>query len=163
MIFVHGWTCDETSWSGQVPVISRSFRVITLDLPGHGRSGTPASGRFSMTLFARAVDAVRSDANVDRAILVGHSMGVSVIREYAVLYPDHAAALALVDGGVFLPHISIARFTSNDGLAELKETIGSHRDDAPGPTRLVRRIEFVKVWLSDQMPEFQTLASYNLA
>src|SRR5687768_4790461 len=34
VIFVHGWTCDGTSWEGQVPAISRSHRVITLDLPG---------------------------------------------------------------------------------------------------------------------------------
>jgi 2'-5' RNA ligase len=67
-----------------------------------------------------------------------------------------------IDAGVFLPHVSIARFTSNDGLAHLKETIASHRDDL-GPTVSARRIEFVKVWLSESVPEFQTLASYNLA
>jgi 2'-5' RNA ligase len=67
-----------------------------------------------------------------------------------------------IDAGVFLPHVSIARFTSNDGLAQLKEAIAARRDDM-GPAVSVRRIEFVKVWLSDQMPEFQTLASYNLA
>ena len=68
-----------------------------------------------------------------------------------------------IDAGVFLPHVSIARFTSNDGLPQLREAIASHRDDAEGPTVLVRRIEFVKVWLSEQTPEFQTLASYNLS
>ena len=68
-----------------------------------------------------------------------------------------------IDAGVFLPHVSIARFTSNDGLAQLKETIASHRDDDGGPAVLVRRVEFVKVWLSETTPEFQTLASYNLS
>ena len=57
VIFVHGWTCDETAWSGQVPAISRSHRVITLDLPGHGRSGMPADGEVSIERFARAVEA----------------------------------------------------------------------------------------------------------
>src|SRR5262245_32843548 len=58
VILVHGWTCDESSWSEQVPVLSRTYRVITLDLPGHGKSGMP-TGAWSMELFARAVEAVR--------------------------------------------------------------------------------------------------------
>ena len=103
VMFVHGWTCDETAWSAQVPAVSGKYRVITLNLPGHGRSGSPASGKFSMPLFAGAVEAVRSEAGVDRAVLVGHSMGVPVIREYALMFPERVAALVLVDGGVFTP------------------------------------------------------------
>ncbi len=103
VIFVHGWTCDETAWSGQVPAISRSHRVITLDLPGHGRSGMPADGEVSIDRFARAVEAVRNTAGVDRAVLVGHSMGTPVVRQYALMYPEHVSALVLVDGLVLMP------------------------------------------------------------
>lgn len=67
-----------------------------------------------------------------------------------------------IDAGVFLPHVSIARFTSNDGLAQLKAVLASVRSEAAGPVVHVGRIEFVKVWLSEAMPEFQTLATYNL-
>jgi len=86
-----------------VPVISLKYRVITLDLPGHGQSGSPASGMFSMELFARAVEAVRAEADVDRVVLVGHSMGTPVIRTYALMYPQHVSALVLVDGLVQVP------------------------------------------------------------
>ena len=98
IIFVHGWTCDETSWQGQVPAFSKQYRVITLDLPGHGKSDLPKDGTFSMALFARAVEAVRAEAKVDRAVFVGHSMGTPVIRTYALMYPAHVAGLVLVDG-----------------------------------------------------------------
>jgi len=98
VILVHGWTCDESSWEAQVPVLSRNYRVITLDLPGHGKSDPPKDGKFSMTGFARAVEAVRAEAKVDRVVLVGHSMGTPVIREYARLYPKHVAGLVPVDG-----------------------------------------------------------------
>jgi pimeloyl-ACP methyl ester carboxylesterase len=97
VIFVHGWTCDDTSWRGQVTDVSRNYRVITLDLPGHGRSGMPASG-FSMELFARAIEVVRTEAKIDKAVLVGHSMGTPVIRKYALMYPDRVAGLVIVDG-----------------------------------------------------------------
>jgi sigma-B regulation protein RsbQ len=98
VILVHGWTCDETSWKYTVPALAEKYRVITLDLPGHGQSGSPKDGKFSMELFARAVEAVRSEAKADRVVLVGHSMGTPVIREYARLYPQHVAGLVLVDG-----------------------------------------------------------------
>ncbi len=59
IVFVHGWTCDETSWAEQVPVFEKNYRVITLDLPGHGRSGSPAHGPLTMELFAKSIEAVR--------------------------------------------------------------------------------------------------------
>src|SRR4051794_37475197 len=62
VILVHGWTCDESSWDAQVPVLSQKYRVITLDLPGHGQSDPPKDGKFSMVGFARAVEAVRAEA-----------------------------------------------------------------------------------------------------
>ena len=98
IIFVHGWTCDESSWQGQVPAFSKQYRVITVDLPGHGKSDLPKDGKFSMALFARAVEAVRAEAKVDRAVFVGHSMGTPVIRTFATMYPSRVAGLVLVDG-----------------------------------------------------------------
>jgi pimeloyl-ACP methyl ester carboxylesterase len=98
VVFVHGWTCDSSSWVGQVPALTSTYRVITLDLPGHGQSASPADGKFSMDLFARAVEAVRAEEKADRIILVGHSMGAPVIRQYARLYPKRVAALVAVDG-----------------------------------------------------------------
>jgi pimeloyl-ACP methyl ester carboxylesterase len=103
IILVHGWTCDDTSWTEQVPALAKTFRVVTLDLPGHGRSDAPPDGRFSMDLFARAVEAVRRESKADKVVLVGHSMGTPVIRQYARLYPEHVAGLVLVDGLVFRP------------------------------------------------------------
>jgi pimeloyl-ACP methyl ester carboxylesterase len=100
VILVHGWTCDETAWKLQVPELSKSYRVITLDLPGHGKSGSPKDRKLSMDLFARAVEAVRVESKVDRAVLVGHSMGTPVIIQYARLFPAHVAGLVAVDGSV---------------------------------------------------------------
>jgi len=98
VILVHGWTCDESSWDAQVPVLSRTYRVITLDLPGHGKSDPPKDGKFSMAVFAQAVEAVRAEAKIDKVVLVGHSMGTPVIRQYARMYPQHVAGLVPVDG-----------------------------------------------------------------
>lgn len=98
IIFVHGWTCDDSSWAAQVPAFSGDYQVITLDLPGHGQSASPAQEDFSMDLFAAAVEAVRAEAGAEKVVLVGHSMGAVVIREYALDYPEHVAGLVAVDG-----------------------------------------------------------------
>ena len=98
VILVHGYTCDETTWSEQVPALARQYRVITLDLPGHGRSDSPKDGKFSMDLFARAIEAVRAEVKAERVVAVGHSMGTPVVLRYAHLYPAHVSALVFVDG-----------------------------------------------------------------
>jgi pimeloyl-ACP methyl ester carboxylesterase len=102
IILVHGWTCDETTWESQVPVLSQEFRVITLDLPGHGKSGSPKDGKLTMDLFARAVEAVRAEAKAERVVAVGHSMGTPVVVQYERLFPQHTAGLVFVDGLVNL-------------------------------------------------------------
>ncbi len=121
IILVHGWTCDETTWQSQVSALAGDFQVITLDLPGHGRSGSPKDGKFSVDLFARAIEAVRSEAKADRVALAGHSMGTPVVIQYARLYPQHTVALVLVDGLVSAPPQSLVtsmadQFTGPDGL-----------------------------------------------
>ncbi len=106
LLFVHGWTCDSTTWAAQVAEFSKRYRVITLDLPGHGRSQQPAGGLYSMAVFAQAVEAVRRAAGADRLVLIGHSMGGPVVRQYALTYPQHVEALVMVEGLVQNPTIS---------------------------------------------------------
>ncbi len=102
IVFVHGWTCDESSWREQVRFFKKNYRVITLDLPGHGKSGSPANGPLTMELFAKSIEAVRAEAKAGKIVLVGHSMGTPVIRQYARLYPSNVAALVPVDGVLHL-------------------------------------------------------------
>jgi pimeloyl-ACP methyl ester carboxylesterase len=104
IVLVHGWTCDSSSWDAQVPALAKRYRVITLDLPGHGRSGAPRNGKFSLDMFASAIEMVRAEARVDRIVLIGHSMGAPIIRQYARHYPDHVAGLVAVDGPLDMRH-----------------------------------------------------------
>jgi pimeloyl-ACP methyl ester carboxylesterase len=100
ILFIHGWTCDETSWSAQVPAFEKEYRVVTIDLPGHGKSEFPKDKALSLDVFARAVEAVREEVKAEKVVLVGHSMGAAVIGQYAVKYPQRVAGLVAVDGGL---------------------------------------------------------------
>jgi pimeloyl-ACP methyl ester carboxylesterase len=97
VFLIHGYTCDETSWSEQSP-IAKQYRVVTVDLPGHGKSDVPKVEQFSMDLFARAIEAVRAELGVNRIVLTGHSMGALVVLKYAHNYPEHTIALVFADG-----------------------------------------------------------------
>ena len=141
LVFVHGWTCDSSSWDAQVPAFARKYRVVTLDLPGHGQSGAPADGKFSVDLFARAVEAVRAETKADRIVLVGHSMGAPVIRQYVRRFPQHVAALVAVDGP-----LDMSQFNG-----------GSSAPAAPppvtGPQGLATREKMIRSMFTAQTPE----------
>ncbi|MBA4378818.1 MAG: alpha/beta hydrolase [Gemmatimonas sp.] len=96
LVFVHGWSCDARYWRAQVPQFSMHHRVITLDLAGHGHSGA-ARERFTMASFGQDVLAVVEASGSRSVILIGHSMGGSVIAEAARLMPDLVVGLIGVD------------------------------------------------------------------
>jgi pimeloyl-ACP methyl ester carboxylesterase len=99
IVFIHGWSCNLNFWKANVPAFVTQLHVIAIDLPGHGESDKPEI-TYSMDLFARAIDAVLTDAGVERATLVGHSMGTPVIRQFYRKYPNKTAALVIVDGSL---------------------------------------------------------------
>jgi pimeloyl-ACP methyl ester carboxylesterase len=101
LVLIHGWTCNLDNWREQIPELSKRNRVIALDLPGHGQSDKPEI-KYTMDLFANAVDAVMRDAKVDHAVLVGHSMGTPVARQFYRKYPQKTLAIVIVDGGLRL-------------------------------------------------------------
>ena len=96
LVFVHGWSCDARYWREQVPVFSAKHRVVTLDLAGHGHSGLSRT-TYSMRSFGEDVRAVTEAAGGQQVILIGHSMGGSVIAEAARLMPGHVVGLIGVD------------------------------------------------------------------
>lgn len=96
LVFVHCWACDRTYWREQVDVFAADHRVVTLDLAGHGESG---AGRESWTIrgLAGDVQAVVEALDLDRVILIGHSMGGPVSLEAARLMPGRVNGVVAVD------------------------------------------------------------------
>jgi len=96
LVFVHGWSCDARYWRAQVPYFSKKHRVVVLDLAGHGHSGSKRS-KYTMKAFGEDVQAVTEATNSRNVILIGHSMGGSVIAEAARLMPDIVKGIIGVD------------------------------------------------------------------
>ncbi|MFO7568582.1 MAG: alpha/beta hydrolase, partial [Smithellaceae bacterium] len=96
LVFVHGWSCDARYWRAQVAHFAKKHRVIVLDLAGHGHSGMDRR-KYTMAAFGRDVRAVVDAAGGGRTILIGHSMGGTVIVEAAKLLPGRVIGLIGVD------------------------------------------------------------------
>jgi pimeloyl-ACP methyl ester carboxylesterase len=98
-VLVHGWSSNLTAWGYQIPELAKRGRVIALDLPGHGQSDKPQL-TYTMDHFAAAIDAVLKDAKVERGIILGHSMGTPVARQFYRKYPKKTLAIVIVDGAL---------------------------------------------------------------
>lgn len=96
MIFVHGWSLDSRLWQNQIDFFSPQYKVITLDLAGHGNSSFNRK-EYTMPAFASDIKAVMKKEDIDNAILVGHSMGGGVIAEAAKLMPKEVIGIIGVD------------------------------------------------------------------
>ena len=96
LVFVHGWSCDHTCWKKQVSFFSGKYRVVTLDLAGHGASGYTRK-EYTMAAFGQDVTAVINKLNFKKIVLIGHSMGGAVILEAARRVPDRILCLVGVD------------------------------------------------------------------
>jgi len=96
LVFVHGWSCDQTYWKYQVPEFSKHYTVVTLDYAGHGKSGANREN-FTMESFGDDVAAVVNDLKLDKVILIGHSMGGNVIIDASTKLPGRVLALVGVD------------------------------------------------------------------
>jgi pimeloyl-ACP methyl ester carboxylesterase len=96
LVFVHGWSCDARYWRAQLPHFSKNHRVVLLDLAGHGHSGSTRP-QYSMKAFGEDVQAVVEATDSRRVILIGHSMGGSVIAEAAKLMPNRVIGLIGID------------------------------------------------------------------
>ena len=96
LVFVHGWSCDKSYWTGQLEYFGNNYSVYAIDLAGHGESGL---GRDDWTIenYGKDVKAVVEKENLDNIILLGHSMGGAVILSAALQIGDKVKALIGID------------------------------------------------------------------
>jgi pimeloyl-ACP methyl ester carboxylesterase len=96
VVAVHGLGATKGSFLPTVVALSDRFRVIALDLPGFGDSDKPIGARYDAGYFARAVIDLLDAIGVDRAHLIGNSLGGRVALEVGLRHPDRVDRLALL-------------------------------------------------------------------
>src|SRR5690348_1221505 len=102
LLLVHSLGTSLHVWDGQLPALSRSFRVIRLDLRGHGLSGvTP--GPYRIEGMARDCLGVMDALGLGQAHIAGLSIGGMIAQSLAVQAPDRVASLILCDTAMTIP------------------------------------------------------------
>ena len=96
LVLVHGAGGSRLDWAPELRRLPDA-RVIALDLPGHGKSTAP--GRNTLDAYARDVAALLDALALDRAVIVGHSMGGGVAQLLALDWPERIAGLVLLGTG----------------------------------------------------------------
>lgn len=97
VILVHGFASSLHTWSKWQARLDDNYRVISLDLPGHGLSRVPQETEAGIGYFVEIVDALADRLSVDRFTLAGSSMGGNVAWQYALQHPEKLDGLVLVD------------------------------------------------------------------
>lgn len=95
-VLVHCWACDRSFWKEQVGPLSLRYRVVTLDLGGHGASGGDRE-RFTVAGLGGDVQAVVEALNLEKVVLVGHSLGGPVALDAARRMPGRVLGIVAVD------------------------------------------------------------------
>jgi pimeloyl-ACP methyl ester carboxylesterase len=113
VVFVHGSGGHHAAWWQQVPHLRRNYTVVTLDLRGFGKSDSDFD-QYDSLAFPADILAVLDDAGIDRAMLVGQSIGAAASLKVAVAHPDRVAGVVLAHSLGGIAHEELAALVKAD-------------------------------------------------
>jgi len=127
LVLLHGFTGSAATWSAHTTIFSQHFQTIAVDLLGHGLSDSPAdAARYQMERCIDDLLSILDHLNVERANLLGYSMGGRVALHFAAAYPERLSALVLESASPGLHDAAErqARIASDHALADRLERNG---------------------------------------
>lgn len=139
VIMLHGYTDSWFSYSRILPRLDTSLRAVVLDQRGHGDSERPAGG-YTFSDYAADVVALMDELGIDRATVVGHSMGSHVAQRVALAAPERVEGLVLVGSATTI---------RNEAVMELERAVMALRE--PVPAEFAR--EFQESTVSVPLPD----------
>jgi pimeloyl-ACP methyl ester carboxylesterase len=99
LVLIHGSNASLHTWEPWVKILGNDYRIISMDLPGHGLTGVNPAGTYHNASYVRVVDGLLTKLGVDKAVIGGNSMGGGVSWMYALAHPEKTEALLLIDAG----------------------------------------------------------------
>ena len=99
LLLIHGMAGSSATWKHVLPVLAQRFTVVAPDLLGHGESGKPRRGEYSLGSHANFLRDLLNVLGHDRATFVGQSLGGGVAMQMAYQFPERCERLVLVSSG----------------------------------------------------------------
>ena len=97
LVLLHGMFSSLHTWDGWVAALQDSFRLVRLDLPGFGLTGPRSDDNYALPGYVDFLDALLDELEIERAFLVGNSLGGGIAWEYALAHPSRVQGLILID------------------------------------------------------------------
>ena len=89
VLLIHGWASSRRMWTHVLANLSNAYRCWAVDLPGFGESDKPARGWYSIPNYTATMRAFIREAGMERARLIGHSMGGMIVLDLAATHPEN--------------------------------------------------------------------------
>jgi len=119
LILVHGFGSKKESWIAQFKPFSEHFKVIRFDNRGAGKSDRP-KGIYTMEVFADDIAGLMDYLNIDKAHIIGWSLGGMIVQNFVVKYQSRVNKMVLINTNYGQPDESGAEAYKNMKLADLK-------------------------------------------
>jgi len=97
LLMVHGYSASLYTWEPIIPILADRYRIVTIDLPGHGLTRAPAGYTPSIAGYVETIEAFAAAKNLSHFTIAGSSMGGHTAWEYALAHPERTEGLILVD------------------------------------------------------------------
>ena len=102
LILIHGYSYNKSVWIAQIDDLSKTFKVIAIDVRGSGESSHPEE-KFTLENLVEDLKGLMDFLNIDKAHLAGWSMGGMIIQNFVLKYPERAGKLVLFSTNAGLP------------------------------------------------------------
>jgi pimeloyl-ACP methyl ester carboxylesterase len=143
ILCIHGITANCRCWDVLAHSLSPAYRVLAMDLRGRGRSEKPATG-YSLEYHVQDIRCVLDDLRIDRAVIMGHSLGAFIGLAFAAEHPERVEKLILVDGGGDLSKEQMDKVFA--GIKPSLDRLGQVYPDTEAYLSKMRQAPFIQPW-----------------
>lgn len=133
VILLHGLGGNATNWAFNIPALAQKYRVIVPDQIGFGRSDKPFIN-YRIATYVDFLDALYKELKIERATLVGNSMGGWIAAAYTLAHPEKVEKIVLVDAAGFAPPadfdaktLSFLNPSTREGMKQLATLVFSNK------------------------------------
>ncbi len=143
ILCIHGLTANCRFWDCLASALAPRHRVVAMDLRGRGLSDKPPSG-YSIAHHCSDIVALLDDQGLERAVIMGHSLGAFISLVFAAEHPERAERLVLVDGGGKLSDDQMSKVFA--GIKPSLDRLGKVFPSFETYTSLMKQAPFLQPW-----------------
>ncbi len=143
VLCVHGLTANCRCWDHMALKLSPEHRTIAMDLRGRGLSEKPDKG-YSVFQHCKDILKIITDIGEKRVVLMGHSLGASIVIAFAALYPEQTEKIIVIDGGGKLSDEHVAKIFL--GIKPSLDRLGQVFPSYDRYVALLKKLQFFQPW-----------------